>query len=482
MGVSPMDSGSRASQSQMLMKIVVAIDSFKGSLTAVQACETVAQVIRSEVPGAQVVTKPMADGGEGTASVLMAAAGGQWISRTVMGPLPDMEVEAGFVWLSGLEDAGQKAARAAPPNLFDGVASNGVDRGEGVPPLRREAILASLRQRAMHPGPEVQGQDALATRDKGKMPSPRTDGQTSLPVSPVSDAEGATAMIEMATAAGLQLLRPEQRNPLKTTTYGVGQLIKAATEYGARRILLAIGGSATVDGGVGAAMALGWRFLAEGGQEIGLGGGQLSRVAKIVAPDWAAGRPCTIEVLCDVDNPLCGEHGAARVYGPQKGATPEMVETLDAALAHLAKVVKDQLGRDIAEVPGAGAAGGLAAGAIAFMNARLVCGIDTVMAQTRLQQAVAGADWVITGEGSFDEQSLRGKVVSGVLRVATAAGAKVGVLAGQVHLSPGQYRRAGIKAAVSCMEDGMDLEYAIAHGQMLLDRAARRFAREHLFT
>jgi glycerate kinase len=170
------------------------------------------------------------------------------------------------------------------------------------------------------------------------------------------------------------------------------------------------------------------------------------------------------------------------VYGPQKGATPEMVERLDAALAHLAGVVKDQLGRDIAEVPGAGAAGGLAAGAIAFMNARLVCGIDTVMAQTRLQDAVAGADWVITGEGSFDEQSLRGKVVSGVIRVAKAAGAKVGVLAGQVRLPAGKYRRAGIEAAVSCMEDGMDLEYAITHGQMLLDRAARRFMRDNVET
>jgi glycerate kinase len=183
-----------------------------------------------------------------------------------------------------------------------------------------------------------------------------------------------------------------------------------------------------------------------------------------------------------VDNPLCGEHGAARVYGPQKGATPGMVDVLDAALAHLARVVKNQLGRDIAEVPGAGAAGGLAAGAIAFMGARLVCGIDTVMAQTRLPEAVAGADWVITGEGSFDEQSLRGKVVSGVLRIAKAAGAKVGVLAGQVRLAPGEYRRAGVEAAVSCMEDGMDLEYAIAHGQMLLDRAARRFVRDNIET
>ena len=380
------------------MKIVVALDSFKGSLTAVQACDIVAAAIRSSIPSAEVVTKPMADGGEGTASVLMAAAGGQWIGRTVMGPLPEMRVEAGFVWL----------------------------------------------------------------------------------------AQDRTAVVEMATASGLTLLRAEQRNPLKTTTYGTGELIQAAVDYGAHRVLLAIGGSATVDGGVGAATALGWKFLTAQGQEIGLGGGQLLSIDRIIPPKHAVG--AAVEVLCDVDNPLCGEHGAARVYGPQKGAMPEMVETLDAGLAHLAWVVNNQLGRDIAELPGAGAAGGLAAGAVAFMNARLVSGIETVMSQTRLEEALAGADWVLTGEGCFDAQSLRGKVVSGVIRVAKAAArgtstklrVKVGVLAGQVRLSPGEYRQAGVEAAVSCMEDGMDLEYAIAHGDALLARAAERFVRGHI--
>ncbi len=372
------------------MKVVVALDSFKGSLTAVQACDLVAQALRSSVPGVEVVTKPMADGGEGTASVLLTAAGGQWIRETVMGPLPDMEVEAGFVWL--------------PDNR--------------------------------------------------------------------------TALVEMATASGLPLLKPEQRNPLKTTTYGTGQLIQAAVHRGANQILLAIGGSATVDGGVGAAMALGWRFLTRGGRELDFGGGQLVNVERIVPPPhlWQA----TVEVLCDVDNRLCGEHGAARVYGPQKGATPEMVEQLDAGLAHLARIVKEQLGRDVACLPGAGAAGGLAAGAVAFLNARLVPGIDVIMSQTRLAEAVAGADWVVTGEGSFDEQSLRGKVVSGVARVARAAGAKIAVCAGQVHLEPGRYRQAGIAAAVACMEPGMELDYAIAHGAELLDGAARRFARDYL--
>jgi glycerate 2-kinase len=407
------------------VKIVVALDSFKGSLTAVQACDIVAGAIHSIVPGVQVVSRPMADGGEGTASVLMAAAGGQWISRTVMGPLPEMQVEAGFVWL----------------------------------------------------------------------PDTRT------------------ALVEMATASGLPLLKPEQRNPLQTTTYGTGQLIKGAIEHGANHILLAIGGSATVDGGVGAVMALGWQFLAQDGQNISFGGGGLTRIATIVAPvhseparasfrrscvparDSSDERGCssyeeaphdvtmtvTVEVLCDVDNPLCGEHGAARVFGPQKGATPEMVEQLDAGLAHLARVVQEQLGCDIASLPGAGAAGGLAAGAVAFLGGRLVPGIDAVMTQTRLPEAVIGADWVITGEGAFDEQSLRGKVVSGVVRVARAAGAKVAVCAGQVRLEPQKYQAVGIETAVACMEPGMELDYAIAHSAELLAGAARRFARDYLY-
>jgi glycerate kinase len=372
------------------VKVVVALDSFKGSLTAVQACDIVAHAIHFVVPGVEIVTKPMADGGEGTASVLMAAAGGQWISRTVMGPLPEMEVEAGFVWLP----------------------------------------------------------------------------------------ESRTALVEMAAASGLPLLRPDQRNPLRTTTYGTGQLIRAALDYGANHILLAIGGSATVDGGVGAAMALGWRFLTKDGEEVGFGGSQLLSVEKIVPPPHPFNT--AVEVLCDVDNPLCGEHGAARVYGPQKGATPEMVEQLDIGLVHLARVVKEQVGRDIACLPGAGAAGGLAAGAVAFMNARLVPGIEAIMSQTRLAEAVAGADWVVTGEGSFDEQSLRGKVVSGVMRVARAAGARVAVCAGQVRLEPGTYRQAGIETAVACMERGMELDYALAHSAELLDCAARRFARDYL--
>lgn len=393
------------------MKIVVAMDSFKGSLTATRACDIVAEAIRSSQPDATVVAKPMADGGEGTAVTLMAAAGGEWVPLDVMGPLPEMRVNAGYVWL----------------------------------------------------------------------PDTRT------------------AVVEMATASGLPLLRPDQYNPLKTTTYGTGQLIQAAIERGADQILLAIGGSATVDGGVGAAMALGWRFLTADGREIGLGGGALSEIREIFPPTNGSGDPCpvtgdpkdesratghespldrrptAVKVLCDVDNPLCGDHGAARVYGPQKGATPQMVELLDANLSHLAARVKDQLGENIKDLPGSGAAGGLAAGAVAFLDARLVSGVDEVIAQNGLRQELSDADWVITGEGRFDTQSLRGKVVSGVARAARESGAKVAVLAGQVLLPPELYRRAGIEISLPLMTGSMTADYAIARAESLLAEAARGF-------
>ncbi len=372
------------------MKIVVAMDSFKGTLAAERACRIVADAIGRAAPGAEIVVKPMADGGEGTAAALMAASNGQWIPVTVMGPLPDMEVAAGFAWL-----------------------------------------------------PDDQ-----------------------------------TAVVEMASASGMQLLRREQLNPLKTTTFGTGQLIAAALDRGAERILLGVGGSATVDGGVGAAMALGWEFLAGDGTPVGLGAGALAEIVEIIPPDRDMDVP--IDVLCDVDNPLCGPHGAARVYGPQKGAAPQMVETLDSALAHLAELIGSQLGIHVRDLPGAGAAGGLAAGAVAFMEARLVSGIETVMAQSRLRQEVSDADWVVTGEGCFDSQSMRGKVVSGVARVARQGGARVGVIAGQVLLADHVWRNAGIEAALACTQPGMDLQFALEHCEELLAQAAGRFAEVHL--
>ena len=372
------------------MKVIIAMDSFKGTLASYEACEVIAAAIAECAPDARVVIKPMADGGEGTARAMIKAANGQWIRQTVMGPLPDMQVEAGFAWFG----------------------------------------------------------------------------------------DSKTALVEMASASGLELLSKEQMMPLKTTTYGTGQLIKAALEYGACKIMLAVGGSATVDGGVGAATALGWKFLDDEGNAIALGGASLERIVKIVKPRNFSFPP--VEVLCDVDNPLCGEHGAARVYAGQKGASPRMVEQLEKGLVHLAVLVRKHLQRDISDIPGAGAAGGLAGGALAFMNATLVSGIETVMARSNLRAELESADWIITGEGSFDQQSLRGKVVSGIERKAFESHTRLAVLAGQVTVPKQEYQKLGIITAIGCRTKDMPLDYAMKNCRSLLHRASQQFAKEHL--
>ena len=372
------------------MKVIIAMDSFKGTLASYEACEIIAAAISECTPDARLVIKPMADGGEGTARAMIKAANGQWIRQTVMGPLPDMEVEAGFAWFG----------------------------------------------------------------------------------------DSKTALVEMASASGLELLSKEQMMPLKTTTYGTGQLIKAALEYGACKIMLAVGGSATVDGGVGAAAALGWKFLDDEGNAVAPGGAGLEQIVKIVKPGNFSIPP--VEVLCDVDNPLCGEHGAARVYAGQKGADPRMVEQLEKGLMHLAFLVLKHLQRDINDIPGAGAAGGLAAGALAFMNAALVSGIETVMTVSNLQAELESADWIITGEGSFDQQSLRGKVVSGIARMALESHTRLAVLAGQVTVPQQEYQKLGIIAAIGCRTNDMSLDYAMKNCRSLLGRAAQQFAKEHL--
>jgi len=369
------------------MKVVVALDKFKGSLTAPAACEIVRCVLCAAHPGGQIIVKPMADGGDGTAEALHAALGGEWISQSVTGPLPAFPVPARYLWL----------------------------------------------------------------------------------------AQERRAFIEMAQASGLVLLQPAQRNPLLTTTLGTGELLADAIRRGADRIWLAIGGSATTDGGIGAATVLGWRFLDDDGQPVRPVGGELKRIVRILPPP-SPRHPITFDVLCDVDNPLCGERGAARVFGPQKGATPAMVQQLDAGLRHLAAVVKAQLGRDILDVPGAGAAGGLGGGALAFLNARLVPGIETVMTASRLADDLAGADWVITGEGQFDEQSLHGKVVAGVTALAQKQGVKVAVLAGRVKLAEADWRRVGISMAQAIAPATLDTPHAIQQAPELLAAAVRKLA------
>jgi glycerate kinase len=270
-----------------------------------------------------------------------------------------------------------------------------------------------------------------------------------------------TAVVEMAVASGLPLLKPEEYNPLIATTYGTGELIEAAIKKGAQKILLTVGGSATVDGGVGAAEALGWQIFPDIGK--------LVKPANLQMPE--------VEVLCDVTNPLCGPNGAAHVYGPQKGATPEIVEALEARLTNLSDTVKEQLGKDILDVPGAGAAGGLAFGAVAFMGGRLVRGVDAVMETIGLADALEGADWVLTGEGRFDSQSLQGKVVDGVARLAKLAGAKTGVIAGCVRLTEPEWRAAGVSFVASLQPEGMSVEESIRRSRDFLFKVGAVFAK-----
>ena len=338
------------------------MDSFKGTLTARQACEATREGLLRTRPHIDVVLQPMADGGEGTVDVLLQKQRGEWIPVETKGPLFNQTVQAGYGWLAGK----------------------------------------------------------------------------------------ATALIEMASANGLTLLPVQQRDPLKTTTYGTGQLIRHARDNKAKRILLAVGGSATVDGGVGTAMALGWQFLDAHHRPIGPGGGALKRLKTLIPPPKTELPP--IEVLCDVSNPLCGKNGAAAVFGPQKGATPAAVQRLEAGLRQLTHVVAEQLQISIDSLPGGGGGGGLAAGAVAFMQARLISGIETVIRSTQLKASLENADWLLTGEGRLDASSLQGKVVSGMLKIARQTDTKVAVIAGKVALE--NYQKEGILAALALEDEG----------------------------
>lgn len=378
------------------MKIVIASDSFKGTMRADEVCEIISNEIKNIISDVLIVRKPLADGGEGTAQAMISAIRGQWIKKVVMGPLQSMRVEAGYAWL-----------------------------------------------------PER------------------------------------VTLVEMASASGLELLSKDQMNPMITTTYGTGELIQAAIQHGAKKILLAVGGSATVDGGVGAAMALGWKIVNSENGNIPPGGRGLETIFRIVPPKALLQsrdnqEPIPIEVLCDVDNPLCGENGAAKIYGPQKGATSEMVDRLDRGLSHMAEIVKKQLHKDIKDIPGAGAAGGLAAGAMAFMNASLVSGIDTIIAYSNLQSEIESADWIITGEGCFDRQSLSGKVISGVVKLANQSNTRVAIIAGQVDIPQEEYTKMGIETAIATKPVEMPIEEALENSRSLLRSATHYFVNKYL--
>ena len=370
------------------MKIVVAPDSFKESLSAMEVAQAIEKGFRAVFPDAQIEKIPMADGGEGTVQSLVDATGGKIITKEVTGPL------------------GEKVT------AFFGVLG-----------------------------------------------------------------DGKTAVIEMAAASGLHLVPVEKRNPLLTTTRGTGELILAALDEGVDHLIIGIGGSATNDGGSGMAQALGARLLDKDRNEIAPGGGSLDKLANIDISDLDARlQNVKIEVACDVDNPLIGQDGASHVFGPQKGATPEMVEQLDQNLAHYATILARDLGKDVAHIPGAGAAGGLGAGLLAFLDAELKSGIDIVIAATDLEEKIKDADLVITGEGKIDSQTIHGKTPIGVAKVAKKFNIPVIAICGSIADDADVVHDHGIDVLFSSLMRITTLEEALESGASNVEKTARNIA------
>jgi glycerate kinase len=371
------------------MRIIVAPDSFKGSVSALAAAQAMKRGIQSVFPDAEVIAAPIADGGEGTVDALVVATNGRILREEVTGPL-----------------------------------------GETV--LAHWGILG----------------------------------------------DGETAIIEMAAASGLSLVPHGKRDPRITTTYGTGQLLAAALDNGIRKIVIGIGGSATNDGGAGMAKALSARFMDAAGNELLNGGAALVKLARI---DLSGLDPrlqeSEIQVACDVDNPLCGPRGASAIYGPQKGATPEMVQELDKALAHYADVAKTATGKDIAGRPGSGAAGGLGAGLLFFSNAKLRPGVEIVMEAIGFGEMVAHADLVITGEGLTDFQTAHGKAPVGVARVAKQHQKPVICLSGGLGEGADDVYDQGIDGLMSIVPQPMVLEQCMQQGEALIESAAARLCR-----
>jgi glycerate 2-kinase len=354
------------------MRVVIAPDKFKGSLTALEAAAAMARGVVRALPEASIDQVPMADGGEGTTQALVAATGGSYHEAQVTGPL-------------------------------------------GEPVVARFGLLG--------------------------------DGQT--------------AVIEMAAASGLVLVPTDKRNPLITTTRGTGELLLAAIAAGARRIVIGIGGSATNDAGAGLGQALGFRLVDDQGRDLEPGGGSLHRLVRILLAqrnDDLAG--IDIAVACDVTNPLCGPTGASAIYGPQKGASPAMVETLDRNLAHFAAIVARDLDVTIKDQPGAGAAGGLGGGLVAFAGGKLEPGIKLVIEAVKLAERLKNAELCLTGEGTIDTQSAFGKTAVGVAELARSLHCPVLALAGSI--GPG---------AEAVVEHGIAAYFSICPGPIALDQA-----------
>jgi glycerate 2-kinase len=371
------------------MRIVIAPQSLKGSLTAAEAGQAIASGVRAVFPEAGIDIVPVADGGEGTVQALVDATGGTIVPQTVTGPL------------------------GTPVEAFFGLLG-----------------------------------------------------------------DGSTAAIEMAAAAGLPLVPPDQRDPRITTTYGVGELIRAALDHGCRNFIIGIGGSATNDGGAGMAQALGAALLTDEGKAIARGGAALATLSRISIESLDARiQACTVQVACDVNNPLNGPTGASAVYGPQKGATPEMVAELDAALAHYATIIERDLGLAVSNVPGAGAAGGLGAGLLTFLHATLRPGAQIVLEAVHLEERLRAADLVITAEGQLDSQTAYGKSVGAVASMAKRYGLPVLTLAGGLGHDYKAVYSLGVDAVAVLPSGPITLADAMAHAAQLTADSTERALR-----
>lgn len=371
------------------MKIVIAPDSFKDSLSAAEVASAIAQGLEEVFPEAELVKCPMADGGEGTVDAILSALAGERRSSRVSGPLGE-SVEARWGWLP----------------------------------------------------------------------------------------ESRTAIIEMAEASGLQLVALEHRDACTSSTQGTGELIREALDLGVRKVILTVGGSATNDGGTGMLKALGARFLDADGAELPPGGLPLADLIQIdiegLDPRLA---DVQFELAADVDNPLCGPYGASNTFGRQKGASDKQVLLLDGALGHFADLCQTLLGADHRDFPGSGAAGGIGFAARAFLRAGFRPGVELVAELTGLTHSIEGADLVITGEGRFDAQTLRGKTPLGVTRIARQHQVPVIVLAGTLGEGYADIYEQGIEAAFSLASGPMTLEQACRQAPTLLRERARDIAR-----
>ncbi|HZZ86528.1 MAG TPA: glycerate kinase [Anaeromyxobacteraceae bacterium] len=365
------------------------------------------------------------------------------------------------------------------PDSFKGSASalavaEAVERG-----VRAVFPRAEVRKVPIADGGEGTV-EALVVATRGRLLEAEVRGPLGAPVRARWGVlgDGQTAVVEMAAASGLPLVPEDRRDPRMTTTFGTGELMKAALDAGLRKLVVGIGGSATNDGGAGMARALGARFLDAGGAELPEGGAALARLERLdlsgLDPRLAGAE---ILVACDVDNPLTGPRGASAVYGPQKGATPEVVRELDAALGRYAGVAKAATGRDVAGLPGAGAAGGLGAGLLFFTPARLRPGVEIVLEATGFEELVKEADLVFTGEGRTDFQTAMGKAPVGVAAVARRHGVPVVCLSGGLGDGADEVLAKGIDALASIVPQPMSLEECVARGPELIEAAAARACR-----